>query len=111
MIHVEMTALNSTLVHLGSSDETVQLASDTISMVKLDPVACVFHSPLEDRLLTLIENASLQLEGCLSRDEVVAAAGDLSQTLIQLSQHYNAHHIYERAYRVMKLSRAIDTLH
>jgi hypothetical protein len=107
MIHVESLALNSTLVDLGLSDESLQLARGTIAMLKLDPYACSYHAMLEDQLLSLMENAALIQQGLLCIDEVIAAATVLSRTLSRLSNHYRHYQMYDRADRVLNLARGL----
>jgi hypothetical protein len=107
MIHVAMPALNSVLVNLGLIGELSERTRRTIGMLTLDPVVCLFHSPLEDQLLLLIENSELHFRGLGSIDEVVGAARALSRLLDRVAARYTESNIPARAKIVRELSMAI----
>jgi hypothetical protein len=107
MIHVAMPALNSTLMSLGLSVELTERVKLTIGMLTLDPMVCLFHTPLEVHLNELIENCELQRRGLVSLDELIMSARELSCVLVRVARRYTALNITGRANVVLQLSRDI----
>jgi hypothetical protein len=107
MIHVAMPALNSTLVNLGLSIELTERVKLTIGMLTLDPTVCLFHTPLEEQLMLLIENSELHRQGLLSFDEVLESAKALSSVLVKVAARYTALNVPGRASVVLDLARDI----
>ncbi len=107
MINVASPALASTLVQLGLTSAFIANATRTMTLIKLDPVACPFHRSLEDQLLELIENSELQMRGLLDLDDVIKSASTLTATLHRLAELYVFHKVFDRADRVRDLAYGI----